>query len=353
MNDALAELFRRELRELRPYQAAQYAEGLVRLNANETPWRPSEADDSLAGLNRYPEVRPEQLTRRLAAHYQQPVDRVLVTRGSSEGIELLIRALCRPGEDDIMICPPTFGMYEAYAQIQGAGVRRVPLRRDAGFALDIKAIRNAWSDRCKLLFVCSPNNPTGNAVPGTELDELCRSIGERGLVVMDGAYLEFASDDPTPGLLERHANFVVLRTLSKALGLAGVRCGVTLAAPLITNMLDRILPPYSLSTPCTDAVLAALDEAAAHKADIEGLKVDRERLAAALTKNPRVRRIWPSEANFILIESPDAAALVKDARAGGVLIRDFSSDPATPGCVRITVGTAAQNQQLLEALAPA
>lgn len=347
---ALVDLFRPELRDLRPYQAAQYVEGLVRLNANETPWRPSGADDSPAGLNRYPEVRPTRLTSRLATHYGQPVEQVLVTRGSSEGIELLIRAVCRPGQDDIMICPPTFGMYEAYAQVQGAGVRRVPLLRDAGFALDMKAIRNTWNDRCKLLFVCSPNNPTGNAVPGAQLDELCRFIGHSGLLVVDGAYLEFASEDPTPDLLSRHANLVVLRTLSKALGLAGVRCGVTLAAPLVTDMLGRILPPYSLSTPCTEAVLAALDEAAAHQVDIDRLKVERERLAAELGKNPRIRRIWPSEANFILIESPDAAALVKDARAGGILIRDFSSDPATPGCVRITVGTAEQNQQLIDAL---
>ncbi len=347
---ALQELFRPELTSLRPYRAAEYAEGHLRLNANETPWRPT-GDESAAGLNRYPEVRPTTLTAKLARHYGVAAERLLVTRGSSEGIELLIRATCRTGLDDILICPPTFGMYSAYAQVQGAGIVEVPLRRDDDFALDLPGIEAAWGERCKLLFLCSPNNPTGNSVPASQISALCELLDGRGLVIVDGAYLEFAARDPSRELLDRYPNLVVLRTLSKALGLAGVRCGATLANPAVIDMLARVLPPYSLSTPCTDAVLAALDEAAARQRDIDQLIAERQRVAEALTANPRIERVWPSDANFLLVQAGDAERLVSDARQAGVLIRDFSQSSYTPGCVRITISTRADNDRLLEAIA--
>jgi histidinol-phosphate aminotransferase len=346
----LQALFRPELHSLRPYRAAEYADGYLRLNANETPWRPT-GDESSSGLNRYPEVRPTTLTARLAAHYGVDPDRLLVTRGSSEGIELLIRATCRTGLDDIVICPPTFGMYSAYAQVQGAGIVEVPLLRDQGFALDIPGIERAWSDRSKLLFLCSPNNPTGNSVPAAQIAALCEQLDGRGLVIVDGAYLEFAAQDSSRDLLDRCPNLVLLRTLSKALGLAGVRCGAALADPSVIDMLSRVLPPYSLSTPCTDAVLAALDEAAARQDDIDQLIAERQRVAAALANSPRVERVWPSDANFLLVQARDADALLSDARNAGVLIRDFSQNSYTPGCVRITISTRADNDRLLEAIA--
>lgn len=346
----LQDLFRPELHSLRPYRAAEYAEGHLRLNANETPWRPS-GDSSAAGLNRYPEVRPATLAARLADHYGVDSGRLLVTRGSSEGIELLIRATCRTGLDDILICPPTFGMYSAYAQVQGAGIVEVPLRRDENFAIDLPGIEAAWSERCKLLFLCSPNNPTGNSVPVEQIDALCQRLDGRGLVVVDGAYLEFAARDPSRELLDRHSNLVMLRTLSKALGLAGVRCGATLADPAVIDMLARVLPPYSLSTPCTDAVLAALDEAAARQSDIEMLVLERERVARELAANPRIEQVWPSDANFLLVRAADADRLVADARDAGVLIRDFSQSDYTAACVRITISTRPDNDRLLEAIA--
>ena len=274
-----------------------------------------------------------------------------MTRGSSEGIELLIRATCRTGIDDILICPPTFGMYSAYAQVQGAGIVEVPLLRDDGFSLDLPGIEAAWSERCKLLFLCSPNNPTGNTAPAVQISQLCELLDGRGLVVVDGAYLEFAAEDPSGELLDRYPNLVVLRTLSKALGLAGVRCGVTLADPAVIDMLARVLPPYSLSTPCTDAVLAALDEATARQSDIDRLIAERTRVAEALAANPRIERVWPSDANFLLVQATEADKLVSDARAAGVLIRDFSQSRYTPGCVRITISTRDDNNRLLEAIA--
>ncbi len=347
----ILELVRPEIRDLRPYRAAQYAEGLLRLNANETPWRPP-GDDTARGLNRYPETRPVTLTECLARYYDLAADQLLVTRGSSEAIDLLVRCFCRAGENDILICPPTFGMYEVYAQIQGAGIVEVPLLRDDGFALDVGGIKAAWTERCKLLFLCSPNNPTGNRIETARIDELCRFLDGRGLVIVDAAYIEFADQDSSTELLGRHENVVILRTLSKAFGLAGIRCGAALAAPQVVDLLGRILPPYAYPTPSQDAALACLapdfrgelEKRAAH------LRSERDRLAQSLQQFPSVTRVWPSEANFLLVETRDPAGFVTAARQGGVLVRDFSANPFTEGCLRITVGDSAQNDQLLGAL---
>ncbi|MDJ0928983.1 MAG: aminotransferase class I/II-fold pyridoxal phosphate-dependent enzyme, partial [Gammaproteobacteria bacterium] len=211
---------------------------------------------------------------------------------------------------------------------------------------------DAWNERCKLLFVCSPNNPTGNQMPEAQINALGASLNGRGLIVVDGAYLEFARDDPTARLLERHDNVVVLRTLSKALGLAGARCGVLLSSREIVDLLAPLLPPYCLSTPCQEAVFAALETGASRESRqrLELLVDERRRMADTLSGNARVRKVWPSDANFILVESADAKGLVDDATAAGILIRDFSWDRWTPDCVRITVGTPEQNDRLLEAL---
>ena len=349
MNDVRA-LARPEIRSLRPYRAATYESGLLRLNANETPWRPA-GDQTERGLNWYPETRPVRLTNALAAHYGVTPEQLLVTRGSSEAIDLLVRCFCRPGTDRVMLCPPTFGMYEVYAQLQGALVDHVPLDKNNGYTLDLAALEAALTDDTRLLFLCSPNNPTGNALPLDQIEAACRLMDGRGLVVVDAAYVEFADQDPTRDLLDQFAHVVVLRTLSKALGLAGVRCGAALAAPSIIDLLACILPPYSYSTPCADAVLAALADPDTVEQHIATLRAERQRVADALRALPDIQTIWPSAANFILVESTSASQYVAAAKSGGVSIRDFSWDPYTPGCVRITIGDPAQNDQLLEALA--
>lgn len=347
-------LVRPEIRSLRPYRAAQFADGLVRLNANETPWRPPH-DSSERGLNLYPEIRPAALTAALAGFYDVAPEQVLVTRGSSEAIDLLVRCFCRPGLDDIVICPPTFGMYEVYAQVQGAGIVSVPLSAGRGFGLDVPAILAAWTERCKLVFVCSPNNPTGNRIPTDELAGLCAALDGKGLVVIDGAYTEFADEDPTTALLGRFDNVAILRTLSKALGLAGTRCGALVAPAPVVEMTGCILPPYACSTPCTDAALASMapdnrGELAEHATL---LRRERARMADCLAALPGVREVWPSEANFLLVRVSEPDAFVAAAKNGGVMIRDFSWDPYTKDCMRITIGTPEQNDQLLQALAPA
>jgi len=345
-------LARPEVRELRPYRAATYEGGLVRLNANETPWR-APGDTSPNGLNHYPEVRPATLTRRLAEFYGVEPTQLLVTRGSSEAIDLLIRCFCRPGQDDIVICPPTFGMYAMYAQVQAAGIVNVPLRPAPGFELDPDGIADAWNARTKLLFVCSPNNPTGNRIATETIAALAERLSGMGLVIVDAAYVEFADVDPTRELLERCDNIVVLRTLSKAFGLAGIRCGAALATPAIIDLLGSILPPYCYPTPCQDIATTCL--APEHRDDLAqraaAVRAERSRFAERLRALPGIAEVWPSEANFLLLRATDPKRLVQVAHQAGFLIRDFSWDTYVPNCVRITIGTADQTNRLLEALA--
>jgi histidinol-phosphate aminotransferase len=347
-------LLRPEIRALQPYRAAEYVGGFVRLNANENPWRPV-GDTTRDGLNRYPDPHPAALATRLAATYGVAASQALVTRGSSEAIDVLIRAFCRAGQDEIVICPPTFGMYAVYAQVQGAIIRAIPLRQDQGYALPVDAILAAWRPTTRLVFVCSPNNPTGNQFPRRDVVALCRGLAGRGVVVLDGAYAEFAADDPTRDLLAQFENVVVLRTLSKALGLAGVRCGTLLATPALVAQLGGILPPYSFPTASQEAVLAALQPEASAEAGRrrEVLLAERARVSAALGNIPAIRRVWPSDANFVFVESDVAASLVACAREAGLLIRDFSQDPATPGGLRITIGAPEENDRLLAALGAA
>lgn len=350
MTDML-NLLRPNIRLLRPYRSAEFEDGLVRLNANENPWRPP-GDTSVRGINWYPEPRPVTLQRRLASHYGLAAEQLLVTRGSSEAIDLLIRGFCRDGIDAVVICPPTFGMYEVYAQVQGARIRAVPLDRDSGYDIDVDAILNGWSDTDRLLFVCSPNNPTGNSFAQDDLARLAAGIRGRGCLVLDAAYAEFSDNDPSLALLAAFDNVIVLRTLSKAMALAGVRCGALLGQADVVEALGRALPPYTFPAPCAEAIERCLEpeNAAEWRRRIAVIKRERTRLTGALAALKGIRRVWPSDANFLLVEVEDAARVAAIARAGGVLVRDFSWDARLPGCIRITIGTPEQNDYLLRIL---
>jgi histidinol-phosphate aminotransferase len=350
---SVTELARPEIRQLAPYQAASYAEGLVRLNANETPW-PAPGSAATGTLNRYPPEKPDALRAALANYYGTAAEQTLVTRGSSEAIDLLIRCFCRAGQDSIVICPPTFGMYRVYADIQGAGVHEVPLQAEHDYALDTDALVRNWPDDARILFICSPNNPTGNRFPTEEIDLIARLLSGRALVVVDSAYTEFGTEDPTLELLNSREfnNLAVLRTLSKAFGLAGARCGALLGPPDLIRMVGCVMPPYAVAQPVIDAVESCLtaDARAEVERRVERLRAERTRLATNLAGVPGVERVYPSEANFLLVKTDDASRFIDAARRGGVLIRDFSSQ--LPGCVRITVGDAADNDRLLKSLEP-
>jgi histidinol-phosphate aminotransferase len=348
MSDVLA-LARPDILELQPYQHAAWNPSLERMHANEMPWRAT-GDNSAAGLNRYPEPQPRALLERLAQLYGLPVNRILAGRGSDETIDLLVRAFCRAGQDQVVQCPPTFGYYRVAARIQGAGVVDVPLRPPA-FGLDTAAVIDAGR-KAKLVFLCSPNNPTGNLLDETAMLEICRALASHALVVVDEAYIEFSGRASLVSKLAQHPNLVLLRTLSKAYALAGARCGALLASETIVALLARIIPPYALPASSVEAVLqlTAGPQRAQAAARIATLLEERERMRVKLAPLPGVRRVLPSDANFLLVEFAEPQRALAAGCAAGLLVRDLSGNPLLPRSLRLTVGTPEQNERLLAAL---
>lgn len=345
------DLARQDLIGLQPYHHAAWEPALERMHANELPWR-GLGDNSASGLNRYPEPQPRELAERLARLYGVAVERVLIGRGSDEAIDLLVRGFCRAEHDRIMICPPTFGMYKVAASIQGAGIIEVALDRERGFALDEAAILDRWAPGTKILFLCSPNNPTGNLLDPRAIEGLCTRLADRSLVVVDEAYVEFSGAASLSGLLDRHVNLVILRTLSKAYALAGARCGTLLGDPALVDLLRRMIAPYALPAPTIEAALHALDapQQVISQSRRELLVAERARVATALAQLPLIRKVWPSAANFLLVECRDAERAFRSALAARLLIRDVRSHAALAQHLRITIGTAEQNDRLIRAL---
>lgn len=347
----ILDLARPEIVALQPYEHASWEPTLERMHANELPWR-VEGDDSGAGLNRYPEPQPRELVERLAQLYDVPAQNVLVGRGSDEAIDLLTRAFCRAGTDSVIVCPPTFGMYSVAARIQGADVIRVPLKAEAGFAIDEQALLASCTPNVKLVFLCSPNNPTGNLIPEAVLLRLAQALEGRALLVIDEAYLEFAAAPSMARHIATLPHVAVLKTLSKAHGLAGARCGTLIAAPEIIQLLRKVIPPYALSQLTIEVVLEQLQPArlASMRARIEEIRSERERLATALRQSAAVIKVWPSDANFLLVEFHDASAAFEHARRAGLLVRDVRRQPGLEKALRISVGTPEQNTRLIGAI---
>jgi len=286
----------------------------------------------------------------MAMLYGAPCRSLLVGRGSDEAIDLLVRAFCRAGQDRVVITPPTFGFYKVAARIQGADVLEVPLC-SGDFALDVAAVVEAGRS-AKIVFLCSPNNPTGNLLDERDMLTVCHELAGRALVCVDEAYLEFTDRASLVTRLGEHPNLVVLRTLSKAYALAGARLGTLVAAEEIVALLKRIIPPYALPASTVEQVLT-LTEAPqrAMAADrIRTLRREREAARARLERMRIVRRVYPSDANFLLVEFRDAARALEAGRSVGLLVRDVSGAPRLGGCLRISIGTPAQNERLLAAL---
>ncbi len=347
---SLLDLARPELRGIRPYVPGAYEPGCIRLNANESPWR-APGDTSERGLNVYPPPRPTILQEKLAEYYGIERRQILVTRGSSEAIDVLIRGFCAAGRDSVLVCPPTFDMYRLYAGIQNAGVVRVPLLADHEFALDTDNVIAAVDASVKIVFICSPNNPTGQSMARADLERICRDTAGRALVVIDEAYHEFAAGGDFLELRKRYEHVVLLRTLSKFVSLAGVRCGLIVAAPELIDFAQVVLPPYTFPTPSIELVEQTLSQDSLRVSEerVAVLKRERARLSAALRDVPQVVRVYPSDANFILVKTRDGQAFREAARRAEILVRTFD-DPLLANCVRITVGKPSDNDRLLQAV---
>lgn len=346
---SIADRARPEIRRLKPYHAAIQVDDTVRMNANESPWT-SGADTFRRPLNRYPEIRPGRLRDALAKRFGCRSEQLLVTRGTSEAIDLLIRAFCRDGRDNIVTTAPTFSMYRHYAAIQGAGVREALTDRDNGFRVSADEVVALCDDDTRLVFLCSPNNPTGTSTDAEEIRAILARLRGRAAVVVDEAYIEFSSQSSTVDLLAEFDNLVVLRTLSKALAFAGARCGAVIGPSDVIDMLDAVQAPYAVATPVVECVERAmsgewLEEAASRVRELVG---ERERIRKALGQLPFVERLWNSDANFLLVQVTDATALMAYTRDNRLLLRYFG--PPLDDCVRITIGSSTDNDSLLRVL---
>jgi histidinol dehydrogenase len=349
--DPVLSLARPDIRGIKPYSHAAWLPSLTRLHANEAPWRPA-GDTTHAGLNRYPEPQPHALVERLAALYGVAPACLLATRGSDEAIDLLSRIYLRAGTDCILQCAPTFGMYQVAARIQGAGVIEFPLERARGWSLDPEKLLAAWHPDVKLVYLCSPNNPTANLLDTAALDAVCGALDGKAMVVIDEAYIEWSRTASLAPWLSRYRTLALLRTLSKAHALAGARIGALLAAPELIQLARRIIPPYSLAQPTVEAALHALEpaETAASHARLEALLEEREHLRRGLEASRLVETVWPSDSNFLLIDCRDADRFMQSSMAGGSIVRDLRANALLPRSLRVSVGTRAQNDALLDSL---
>lgn len=344
---SIVELARPEIQALDPYEAAEQVSDTVRLNANESP-EACDAGRFRRPLNRYPEVRPRQLQHELAAHFGCDPDELLVTRGSSEAIDLIVRTFCRAGVDNIVTHAPSFSMYRHYATVQGATVSEVQSLPERDFRIDVDAMLSACDHASRIVFVCSPNNPTGSMLPATDLEKLLRVRARSSAVVVDEAYIEFAGVPSAATLLERHANLLVLRTLSKALGYAGARCGGVVGRPEVIKMLNAVQAPYALATPVVECVEDALQDTQAAAESVERVIAERERLAKLLAEFDFATKVWPSAANFLLVAFEDAQGVLRHCQRQKVLLRHFGG--ALADCIRVSIGSASENDRLLRAL---
>ncbi|CAK6491351.1 Histidinol-phosphate aminotransferase [Pantoea sp. Nvir] len=350
MSQNIEELARDNVRALTPYQSARRlgGNGDVWLNANEFPL-PVPFELSQQTLNRYPECQPKIVIERYAAYAGLQPEQVLVSRGADEGIELVMRAFCEPGKDAILFCPPTYGMYSVSAETIGIEYRTVPALEN--WQLNLPAIAEQL-DGVKVVYMCSPNNPTGNLIDPDDIRALLEMTAGKALVVADEAYIEFCPQATLSGWLKTYPHLVILRTLSKAFALAGLRCGFTLASPQVINLLMKVIAPYPLATPVADVAGQALSDQgiALMRQHVAELNASRAWLLEQLPQLSLVQQVFPSETNYILARFTDSPAVFKSLWDQGIILRDQNKNPGLAGCLRISIGTRQECERLIAAL---
>lgn len=347
-------LQRENIKNLRPYSTARdeyKGQASIFLDANENSYgSPLTADTGNGVLdknyNRYPDPLQLDLKDAISKIKGVPIENTFLGNGSDEAIDLLFRAFCEPGQDNVVILPPTYGMYEVSAGINNVEVRKVNLL--PSFQLDLDGIAEAIDANTKLIFICSPNNPTGNSIIRTDIETVLANF--KGLVVIDEAYINYAKQRTFIKELTEYPNLVVLQTFSKAWGLAALRLGMAFAARPVIDVLNKVKPPYNINQATQDIALDALKNIEQVNEWIKTTVAERESLSNALAELPMVKKVYPSDANFILIEVENALNTYNSLVDQGIIIRDRSKVTLCEGCLRITIGTSAENKTLLETL---
>ena len=335
----IRELLRENIRTLAPYSTArdEYQGELgIYLDANENPY-----DNN---YNRYPDPHQKNLKRRLAEIKGVPVEKIFIGNGSDEPIDLVFRLFCEPRRHNAVSIAPTYGMYKVAAAINDVQMREVQL--EPGFTLDAEKLLAAADENTRLLFLCSPNNPSGNCFPKKEIEKVIRRFN--GIVILDEAYIDFAGQPGFLSELDESPNLVILQTLSKAWGMAGLRLGLAFAQPLIVDTLSRVKYPYNINVVTQKIVLEQLRKSP--DAQIAEIVSERGRVLEGLAKNPVIRKIHPTDANFVLVEVDEPRTIYDRLIGAGIIVRDRSRIKGCEGCLRITIGTPEENDRLLETL---
>ncbi len=337
--DKLNSLVRENIKTLEPYISARElsaGKGTILLDANENPYGNS--------LNRYPDPMQTKLKQRIAKMAGVDAAHLFLGNGSDEIIDLVIRIFCQPDKDNIVTIDPTYGMYEVMAKINGIELRKVSL--DENFDISTDAIRPEIDNYTKLIILCSPNNPTGNLLDKTKIRELLGSFP--GIVLLDEAYIDFAEDEGFLKEINQHPNLIVLQTLSKAWGLAGIRLGKAFASEEIISLLNKVKFPYNVSRINQEAARKALNKKGKANSKIQRIIREREKMKTRLHTLPFIERIFPSDANFLLMRVSNSKALVDFMRRAGILLRDRDGLKGCRNCVRLTIGTPKENQLVLK-----
>ncbi len=339
------DLLKENIRKLVPYSSARdefKGEANIFLDANEN----SLGSPLTKWYNRYPDPLQWKIKEKLSAIKGIAPQHIFLGNGSDECIDILYRAFCNPGKDNIIICPPTYGMYEVSANINDVEIRRAKLLDN--FQLDLIHMETLVDANTKIIWLCSPNNPTGNALNREDIETVLNNFN--GLVVIDEAYINFSRYRSFIPQLQEYPNLVVMQTLSKAWGLAGLRLGMAFASEAIIEVYNRVKPPYNISQATQDLVLKALDEVGQVNDMIKILVQQRDVVAAALTNLPVVKHVYASDANFLLVKVTEAVPIYQYLLGKGIVVRDRSRVELCEGCLRITIGTEKENEDLIKNL---
>jgi histidinol-phosphate aminotransferase len=345
MNFILDKLVRENIKRLVPYSSARKeftGAAQIFLDANENSFGSPLPEN----YNRYPDPLQTEIKTILGRENAIEIDEIFVGNGSDEAIDLLFRIFCEPRRDNILICPPTYGMYEVSAAINDVKIKKANLTED--FHLDLEAIQTTIDDNTKLLFVCSPNNPTGNGFPPVEILSLAEEFS--GIVVVDEAYAHFSKERSLIGEIRNFPNLVVLQTFSKAWGLAGLRVGLAFANAQIITLFNRVKPPYNVSQIAQKAIIEALENKNEVEKTIAEIISERDKLIEKLSEFSFVRKIYPTDANFVLARTNDANRIYQFLLNEKIVVRNRNNVELCEGCLRITVGTPDENAELLKAL---
>ena len=337
MNDsAIIRLLRPMVREMAAYRSARddfedFEAQKTFLDANENPFE--------SEVNRYPDPLQRKLKTALSEIKGVKPDQILLGNGSDEVLDLIFRAFCEPGQDEVILLPPTYGMYGVLAQLNNIRAHAVSL--NTNFELDLEAITAKVDKKTKVIFVCSPNNPTGNSIPLSQIEALLKRF--KGLVVVDEAYVDFAEQTSALSLLDAYPKLMICQTFSKAYGLAGIRLGIGFADPLIISYLNKIKPPYNINILTQKAAMASLKQKKAVEQQVKELIAERQNMEKALLNFNFVRKIFPSNANFLLIQVDDANKRYSQLIENDIVVRNRSSLIGCENCLRVTIGTPQEN----------